>query len=126
MKILVVYETKYGNTKKAAETISEGIKEEGNETDIVHVNDVEKESIKDYDAIIIGSPTYVGSHAKSIKKFISSLSVEGDMKIVVFDTHTGDGKSTGGMMRKAVKKNGETNREESQAKESYGRPSSGC
>ncbi len=51
-----------------------------------------------------GSPTYASSQAKSIKKFISSLSVEADTKIVVFDTHTGDGIKTGGPMRRAVKK----------------------
>ena len=62
------------------------------------------DSIKNYGAIVIGSPTYASSQAKSIKKFITSLSVEEDVNIVVFDTHTGDGKSTGGIMRRAVKK----------------------
>lgn len=104
MKVLIVYETKYGNTKKAAETIGEVIKEAGNEITVVKVDAVEMDTIKDYGAIVIGSPTYASSQARSIKKFISSLSVEADTKIVVFDTHTGDGKSTGGVMRRAVKK----------------------
>ncbi len=104
MKVLIVYETKYGNTKKAAETIGESIKEAGNEITVVKVDAVEMDSIKDYGAIVIGSPTYASSQAKSIKKFITSLSVEEDVNIVVFDTHTGDGKSTGGIMRRAVKK----------------------
>ncbi len=104
MKVLIVYETKYGNTKKAAETIGESIKEAGNEITVVKVDAVEMDSIKDYGAIVIGSPTYASSQAKSIKKFINSLSVEEDVNIVVFDTHTGDGKSTGGIMRRAVKK----------------------
>ena len=104
MKVLIVYETKYGNTKKAAETIGEVIKEAGNEVTVVKVDAVEMDNIKDYGAIVVGSPTYASSQAGSIKKFISSLSVEADTKIVVFDTHTGDGKTTGGMMRRAVKK----------------------
>ncbi|MFX1532197.1 MAG: flavodoxin family protein [Promethearchaeota archaeon] len=104
MKVLIVYETKYGNTKKAAETIGEVIKEVGNDITVVKVNTVEMDTIKEYDAIVIGSPTYAGSQARSIKKFISSLSVEPDTKIVVFDTHTGDGITTGGVMRRAVKK----------------------
>lgn len=104
MKVLIVYETKYGNTKKAAETIGEVIKEAGNEVTVVKVDAVELDSIKNYGAIVIGSPTYASSQAGSIKKFISSLSVEKGTKIVVFDTHSGDGISTGGPMRRAVKK----------------------
>jgi len=104
MKVLIVYETKYGNTKKAAETIGEVIKEAGNEVTVVKVDAVEMDSIKDYGTIVIGSPTYASSQAGSIKKFISSLSVEKDTKIVVFDTHSGDGISTGGPLRRAVKK----------------------
>jgi flavodoxin len=104
MKVLIVYETKYGNTKKAAETIGEVIKDAGNEITVVKVDAVEMDTIKDYGAIVIGSPTYVSAHAKSIKKFISSLTVEPDTKIVVFDTHTGDGVKTSGPMRRAVKK----------------------
>ena len=104
MKVLIVYETKYGNTKKVAETIGEAIKEEGNEITVAKVDAVEMDTVKDYEAIVIGSPTYASSQAGSIKKFISSLIVEPDTKIVVFDTHSGDGISTGGVMRRAVKK----------------------
>ena len=104
MKVLIVYETKYGNTKKAAETIGEVIKEAGNGIAVVKVDAVEMDTIKDYGAIVIGSPTYASSQARSIKKFISSLSVEPNTKIAVFDTHSGDGISTGGPMRRAVKK----------------------
>jgi flavodoxin len=104
MKVLIVYETKYGNTKIAAETIGKVIKEAGNEVTVVKVDAVEMDNLKDYGAIVVGSPTYASSQAKSIKKFISSLSVEENTKIVVFDTHSGDGISTGGPMRRAVKK----------------------
>ena len=104
MKVLIVYETKYGNTKKAAETIGEVIKEAGNEVIVMKVDAVEKDSIKNYKAIVIGSPTYASSQAGSVKKFISSLDVEPNTKVAVFDTHSGDGISTGGPMRRAVKK----------------------
>ena len=104
MKVLIVYETKYGNTKKAAETMGDVIKEAGNDVTIMKVDAVESERIKDYEALVIGSPTYASSQAKSIKKFISSLDVDAGTKIVVFDTHSGDGINTGGPMRRAVKK----------------------
>ena len=104
LKVLIVYETKYGNTKKAAEAVGESIKEAGNEITVMKVDAVEMDTVKDYSAIVVGSPTYASNQARSIKKFISSLSGLEDTKIVVFDTHTGDGKSTGGLMRRAVKK----------------------
>ena len=104
MKVLIVYETKYGNTKKAAETMGGVIKEAGNDVTIMKVDAVESNRIKDYEALVIGSPTYASSQAKSIKKFISSLDVDAGTKIVVFDTHSGDGINTGGPMRRAVKK----------------------
>lgn len=104
MKVLIVYESKYGNTKKVAETIGEGITEEGNETDVLHVKAVERETVKDYDVILIGSPTYVGSHSRSIKKFIKSLknlSLKGK-SFAVFDTQMGG--TEGGFLRNTIKK----------------------
>jgi len=61
MKVLIVYETKYGNTKKAAETIGEVIKEAGNDITVAQVDAVEMDTIKDYEAIVIGSPTYASN-----------------------------------------------------------------
>ena len=104
MKVLIVYETKYGNTQKCAETMGEVLKASGNDITVSKVDAVEMNSISDYGAIVVGSPTYASSQAKSIKKFISSLAVEPGTKIVVFDTHSGDGMTTSGPMRKAMEK----------------------
>jgi flavodoxin len=104
MKVLIVYETKYGNTQKCAEAIGEVLEGAGNEVTVNKVDTVKMDSIKDYGAIVVGSPTYASSPARSIKKFISSLNVEPGTKVVVFDTHSGDGVSTGGAMRKSMEK----------------------
>ena len=104
MKVLIVYETKYGNTQKCAEAMGDVLKASANDVTVVKVDAVEMDSIKDYEAIIVGSPTYASSQAKTIKKFISSLVVEPGTKIVVFDTHSGDGVTTKGPMRKAMEK----------------------
>ncbi len=104
MKVLIVYETKYGNTQKCAEAIGEVLEGAGNEVTVNKVDTVQMDSIKDYGAIVVGSPTYASSPARSIKKFISSLKVEPGTKVVVFDTHSGDGVSTGGAMRKSMEK----------------------
>ena len=75
MKVLIVFDTKHGNTQKVAELIADGINSiEGNETEVVNVNDFDLNEGKTYDLLIIGSPNHVGSHVKSIKKLIKNLS----------------------------------------------------
>ncbi|MFX1391862.1 MAG: flavodoxin family protein [Promethearchaeota archaeon] len=90
MKVLIVYYTKYGNTKKVAELIAEGIASTaGNEVKVKNVNDVNPKNKASYDLILIGSPNHFGRHVGSIKKFIdklpgSQLKVKG---YAVFDTY---------------------------------------
>jgi len=75
MKVLIVFDTKHGNTQRVADLIADGIKSvEGNETEVVNVKDFDLSGDKTYDLILIGSPNHVGSHVKSIKKFIKNLS----------------------------------------------------
>ena len=75
MKVLIVFDTKHGNTQKVAELIADGINSvEGNETEVVNVKDFELSENKTYDLILIGSPNHVGTYTKSIKKFIKNLS----------------------------------------------------
>ena len=75
MNVLIVFDTKHGNTQKVAELIADGINSvEGNEIEVLNVNDFDLNEGKTYDLLIIGSPNHVGSHVKSIKKFIKNLS----------------------------------------------------
>ena len=100
--MLVVYETKFGNTKKAAETIAEGMKEgEQIETEVLNVNDVDYSKVRDYDAIIIGSPTWAGNCTDTIKKFVDELAglSLNEKFYAVFDTNSGIP-----LLSKAVKK----------------------
>ena len=102
MNVLIVYETKFGNTKKAAETIAEGMKEgEQIETEVVNVNDVDYSKVRDFDAIIIGSPTWAGNCTDTIKNFINELAglSLNEKSYAVFDTNSGIP-----LLSKAVKK----------------------
>ncbi len=102
MNVLVVYETKFGNTKKAAETIAEGMKEgEQIKTEVTNVNDVDYSKVKDFDAIIIGSPTWAGNCTDTIKKFVDELAglSLNEKFYAVFDTNSGIP-----LLSKAVKK----------------------
>jgi menaquinone-dependent protoporphyrinogen IX oxidase len=88
MKGLVVYDTSYGNTKKVAETISETLKESGIEVDLFHVKDVKKLSAKDYDFIVLGSPTKFGTMSFAIRFFLDKVKSEEWMNkpFAAFDT----------------------------------------
>ncbi len=79
-KALVVYYSQSGNTKKMAESITEGIKKEGLEVTLKDVKDTQADELLEYDAIVIGSPTYYGTMAAEIKKlFDESVKFHGKL-----------------------------------------------
>ena len=91
-RIMLVYESKYGNTKLVAETIAEGLREvEGTKVVVSELKEVDLSKIPDYDAILVGSPNHVGGPTWSIKKFIGKLGklpLEGKW-FAAFDTYLG-------------------------------------
>jgi flavorubredoxin len=101
VKVFVVYDTKYGNTKLVAENIMEGMREFGGiETAISDIEEVDIERLADYDAILIGSPNHMGGPVRGVMKLIDKLG-KLDLKArwaAVFDTYLG------GDFGKAVKK----------------------
>jgi menaquinone-dependent protoporphyrinogen IX oxidase len=70
MKGIVVFDTTHGNTRKIAETISQTLKELGIENDIFSVKDVKKLSAKDYDFLVLGSPTKFGTMSFGTRRFL--------------------------------------------------------
>ena len=100
-KVVVVYESKYGNTKLVAETIIEGMKEvSGIEIVLSELKEVDLNQVREFDAILVGSPNHIGGATRSIKKFIDklgNLNLEGKLA-AVFDTYIGKD------FEKAVKK----------------------
>lgn len=69
-KVLIIYYSRTGNTKKMAELIGEGVKKEGGEALVKDVKDVLVDELLKYDAIVIGSPTYYGTMAAELKKLL--------------------------------------------------------
>jgi len=74
-KIVVVYHSGYGHTKRIAETVAESasaqliaVDAEGN------VTDADWEALAAADAIVFGSPTYMGSVSWQFKKFADASS----------------------------------------------------
>jgi len=100
-KVIVVYESKYGNTKLVAEKIIEGMRQvKGVEAVLSEVKEVDLSQIPSYDAILIGSPNHIGGPTRGVKKFIDKLgklNLSGKL-FAVFDTYLGKD------FEKAVKK----------------------
>jgi flavorubredoxin len=91
-KALVVYASKYGNTRTVAETIIEGINQTpGIETTISNFKDVDFDRVAEFDAVLIGSPNHAGNAVGGIKKVINRLGKSGfkGKGIAVFDTYMG-------------------------------------
>lgn len=79
-KALVIYYSQTGNTKKMAECVVEGIREEGLEVVMKKVKDVGVSELLKYDAVVIGSPTYYGTMAAQIKKLLDdSVEFHGEL-----------------------------------------------
>ncbi|MHA2037772.1 MAG: flavodoxin family protein [Promethearchaeota archaeon] len=90
MNIIIIYDTKHGNTKKVAELIGEGLKSvEENTITYLNVEEFDPNKEENYDLILIGTPNHYGKPTKPIKKFIEDLP-NSSLKVnsfSVFDTY---------------------------------------
>jgi len=80
-KILVCYYSRSGNTRQMAEALGAaagGV--QGVEVQVLPVGKVGAKDLRDYDAIVMGSPSYYGSMAAELKTLIDeSVSVHGQL-----------------------------------------------
>ena len=67
-KVIVIYYSSSGNTKKMAQLIADSIKKERLEVELKDVEEVNAKDLLGFDGIIVGSPTYYGSMSFQIKK----------------------------------------------------------
>ena len=69
-KALVVYYSRSGNTEAMAQIISEAIGSEGIDVECKKVQETSIDELLDADGVIVGSPTYYGTMAAEVKKFL--------------------------------------------------------
>lgn len=88
MRGIVVYDTSFGNTKKIGETIAETLNESGMEVDLFYVKDLKKLSGRDYEFLVLGSPTKFGTMSFTVKRFLGKVKSEEWMNkpFAAFDT----------------------------------------
>jgi flavodoxin len=103
LKVILIYELKYGNTRTVAETIAEEVGEEGVEALVSEVSRVDLNMVAEYDAVLNGSPNRLGGPTRSIRSLIDKLNGLGlqGKAFAVFNTHMGGdfGKAVGKMER---------------------------
>jgi NAD(P)H dehydrogenase (quinone) len=72
-KAIVIYYSRSGHTKEMAQIIANAIKEADMQVDCKPINDVKADDLLNYDAIVIGSPTYYGHMAGPIKQLFDDI-----------------------------------------------------
>jgi flavorubredoxin len=90
-KVFVFYDSKYGNTKLAAEKVAEGLRSGGVTVDLGYIKEVNPEHALDYDALVLGMPNHMGRPSQAMKKFVNQLATLGlkNKKVAVFGTYAG-------------------------------------
>lgn len=75
--VIVIYHSGYGHTKKLAEAVFDGVKTKTTNTHLLSVDDLTEaywEQLAKADAIIFGSPTYMGGPSAKFKEFADASS----------------------------------------------------
>ena len=97
-KLLVTYHSRTEHTRHMAEAVAEGAgAAAGVQVDLRAVGEVKARDLLDYDAIVVGSPTYYGSMAAEVKKlFDESVAFHGQLAGKVAGAFSSSGNLGGG------------------------------
>ena len=98
VKVVVVFDSKSGNTQKAAALVAEGVKGvAGIDCVLKWVDDTTLDDLLNADGIIIGSPTYYGSMSGKIKHLLDkSVDMHGKLEGKVGAAFTSSGGTASG------------------------------
>ncbi len=98
-KVLILYYSGSGNTKKMANMIAEAMKANAINVTVEDAGECEISSLPKYDSIVLGSPTYFSNVAWQVKKVIDESIVHysgGRLKGKVAGIFTSAGTSSNG------------------------------
>ena len=90
-KAVVLFDTKFGNTKKIAKALALGMEKQGIEVDCVSVENVQIDTLTEYDLVAIGGPTHGFGMSAPMKTFVMKLENLNlkNKSAFAFDTRTG-------------------------------------
>ena len=87
MKILLVYDTQYGNTEQIAKAIAGGLSSSG-EVRTLKISEIKATDVDGINLLIVGSPTQGSKATPAIQEFLDKLPDNSlnDIKFAAFDT----------------------------------------
>lgn len=93
LQILIIYDSKTGNTEKMALLVAEGVKEAtGVDALVKKVDETTNEDLLKANGIIVGSPTYYGQMSSKVKAmFDKSVKIHGKLEGKVGAAFTSSG-----------------------------------
>jgi hypothetical protein len=120
MSTLVIYESMWGNTRKVAQAVADGV---GDDVAAVEVNDAPAGVPADVDLLVVGGPTHafsmsrastrrdaedkgaaVGHAARGIREWLDGLPASDHVAVATFDTRVGSVRHLPGSAAKAAAK----------------------
>ena len=72
MRVMIVFDSRTGNTEKMAQAVAEGVRAEKIEVEIVNVDEVQVDNLPNVAGLIVGSPVYYGLPTGKIKDFLDA------------------------------------------------------
>ena len=87
MKVLIVYDSVYGNTEKIARGIAEAITPSA-EIKVLRAGEANPSELESLDLLMVGSPTHAGRPTPAVQDFLNKVtpqSLKGS-KVAAFDT----------------------------------------
>jgi flavodoxin len=87
MNTLVIYDSKFGNTKRIAQIVANNLREFGQAREI-HVSKMQPDQIREVDLVVFGCPTQGWGPSKDMHVFIGKIPAKNlkGMKAACFDT----------------------------------------
>lgn len=85
MKVLVVYDSVYGNTERIAKAIGEAV---AGDVQVARVGEISATGLQPVDVMIVGSPTLGGRPTEPIQNFLAAVPPEAikGIRVASFDT----------------------------------------
>jgi flavodoxin I len=85
MKVLIIYDSVYGNTEKIARAIGNAV---AGDVSVMRPKAVDYTELESADLLIVGAPTYGGRPTDPIKNFLKSIpqGAVQNTKVAAFDT----------------------------------------
>ncbi|NMC36032.1 hypothetical protein GYA49_03220 [Candidatus Beckwithbacteria bacterium] len=87
MKIVIVYDSKFGNTQKVAENIAKSFGGK-HKVNVLAASKSSRKDLNKIDLLIVGSPTYGGRPTLAVQAFLDQIPAQSlkNIKVAAFDT----------------------------------------